>query len=321
MRTRLILSVGIALAAGAMNLRADIADSILAVVNDTPITQQQVEHEIGDGVEVLRNKYENQPDIFVKRLMDLREQGSEALIVREVILQDFKQNIKIPESILEEVVQDEIKRRFNGNNVELTKRLEAEGITREQYKKTIKERFIVSAMRDKFVPEPIISPKKVENFYMAHRSDFKLEDQIRMRMIVLNKKSGDTADQTEQTRKRAGEILLQLKGGAAFAELARSYSEGSTARDGGDTGWEDSSVVNKVLLEDVNKLKPGEYSGVVEATDAFYLLLLEDRHPAHYKPLGEVREVIERTLAAQETDRLAKQWVDRLKAKTFVNRR
>ena len=320
MRTRFILPVGLVLVASALGLRAETVDGITAVVNDTPITQQQVEHLVMGDEERLFEQFKNQPAVFNRKVTDLRQDGSEALIVREVILQDFKQNIKIPEAILDEIVMDELKKQFNGDNVELTKQLEQQGLTREQYKQQIRSRFIISVMREKFVPEPIISPRKVEDFYMAHRADFRLEDQVRMRMIILNKKLADTPEQIEQTRKRAGEIHSQLKGGAVFTELARSYSEGSTAQDGGDTGWEDVSVVNQVLQTDLNKLKAGEYSGVIEAPDAFYLLFLEDRKAAHFKPLNDVRVQIEKTLSAQEIKRLTDKWVDRLKAKTFVIR-
>jgi parvulin-like peptidyl-prolyl isomerase len=77
-------------------------------------------------------------------------------------------------------------------------------------------------------------------------------------------------------------------------------------------------VVNDTLAPELKKLKPGEHSGVIEAPEGFYILLLEDRHAAHFKPLNDVRGQIERTLANQETKRLQAQWVERLKRKTFV---
>jgi parvulin-like peptidyl-prolyl isomerase len=65
-------------------------------------------------------------------------------------------------------------------------------------------------------------------------------------------------------------------------------------------------------------LKPGEKSGVIETPEACYLMLVEDKRPEHIKPLNEVRDDIEKTLLAQEGNRLQKQWIDRLKKKTFV---
>jgi parvulin-like peptidyl-prolyl isomerase len=298
--------------------QTELADSIRAVVGDTPITQQQIEQLIEGNARSLYERYGNQPDLFNKKAAALQEDGSDILIRAQVVIQEFKKNIKVPESIIDEYVNDEIKRRTHGDNVELTKELERQGITREQFKKQIREQFIVSAMREKFISDPIISPKKVENYYIAHRNDFKLEDQVRMRMIVLGKNSADAPELTEKTRQRALELLLQLKGGASFADLARTYSEGSSAKEGGDTGWEDASVVNKLLAAELEKLKPGEYSTVIDAPDAYYLVMLQDRHPAHFKPLNEVRQQIERTLDSEERARREKEWIDRLREKTFI---
>ena len=294
---------------------AVLADSLQAVVNDIPITQQEVERFVGPDEQFLYDRYAlSQPELFKRKVTALRENGCEFLITREVILHDFKTSIKVPESIIEEVVQERLKEQYP-DRIALIKQLQLEGTTLDQKKQKIRDQFIVEQMRYKFIPEPIISPRKLENYYMEHRNDFKIEDQVKMRMIVINK---TTPDELEKIRKRVEEILSQLKGGAVFEELARSYSEGSLRQDGGETGWEDFSVVNKVLVDDLNKLKPGEHSGVIETPDGYYLLLLEDRHPAHFRPLNEVRVQIEKNLSAQETDRLAKQWIERLKKKTFV---
>jgi hypothetical protein len=50
----------------------------------------------------------------------------------------------------------------------------------------------------------------------------------------------------------------------------------------------------------------------------FYIMLVEDKRPTHYKSVNEVRDQIEKDLLTQEQTRLEKQWIDRLKKKTFV---
>lgn len=321
MRSRFILVLGMimtALALHAATEPTELADSIRAVVADTPITQQQVEQFVDEDQRALADRYANQPDIYYKRMAALEESASELLIQRQVILQEFKAKIKVPESLIDSYVQDKIKERFGGDNVELTKYLERLGISLEEYKRRVREQFIVGAMQEKFVPEPIISPKKVEDYYLAHKNDFKVEDQVHMRMIVLNKSAVDSTNQVQETQERAKEILVQLKGGASFSDLARTYSEGSSSREGGDRGWEDASALNKMLIAELDKLKPGQYSGVIETPTAYYLVQLEERHPAHFKQLSEVRDQIERTLDSQERERLAKQWISRLEAGTFI---
>jgi peptidyl-prolyl cis-trans isomerase SurA len=315
MRYSIATFLSVALAGSCLAARAaDVADSLQAVVNEVPITQQAVERISGSEERYLYQQYSSQPEMLNKRVISLRENAAEYLINREVILHDFKTSIKVPDSIIEDIVNEKIKAKYP-DNIALTKQLQSEGTTLEQLRQQFRDQFIVEQMRLKFVPEPIISPRKIEEYYSGHLNDFKLEDQIKMRMIFLKRNS---EDETPATRKRAEEILSQVKGGAAFDELARTYSEGSLRQDGGETGWEDVSVVNKTLVAALDKLKPGQSSDVIEAPEGFYILLLEDRHTAHFKPLSEVRVQIEHVLSDQETERQSKQWMERLRKKTFV---
>jgi parvulin-like peptidyl-prolyl isomerase len=197
----------------------------------------------------------------------------------------------------------------------LTKQLQKEGMTFEQFRKQIRDELIYNEMYRKYVPETIISPHKIEVYYQEHQADFKVADEIKTRIIVLNKPSADTEG---TTKKRALEIVSQLKNGASFAQMASVYSEGSTRSQGGDAGWQETSVVLQPIAEAVAKIKPGEYTDVIETPTACFLVLLEDRRPAHVKPLREVQEDIEKTLRSQENARLYKQWIDRITKKTFV---
>jgi hypothetical protein len=47
-------------------------------------------------------------------------------------------------------------------------------------------------------------------------------------------------------------------------------------------------------------------------------MMVEDKRPAHLKPLGEVREQIEKDLILEERNRLEKQWIEKLKKKTYI---
>jgi len=133
-------------------------------------------------------------------------------------------------------------------------------------------------------------------------------------MIVLNKTSPDDTNAVQFAR----EIQAKLKDGAAFADLARIYSQGSQQHQGGDWGWIERSVLRKDLADAAFALAPGQTSDAIDAPDAVYLMHVEDKRPAHAKPLADVRNDIEKTLRTQMQAQLQKQWIDGLKKKTFI---
>ncbi len=303
--------------AGALPAMAELANGIKGVVDDSVVTYEEVHSLTAQTADVLVRQYRSEPSTLEKKMNDLLEENLEKLMERQLILHEFKTaGYNLPESVIDELVQERIRTDF-GDRATLTKTLEARGMTYEKFRQQVRERFIVEQLRLKNISSEkiIISPHKIETYYKAHQDDFKVEDEVKLRMIVLNKTSEESAP---QVRKLAEEILAKLKEGASFSEMASIYSQGSQRKEGGDWGWVERSVLRKELAEAAFCLKKGERSGVVENSESCYLMLVEDVRPAHSKPLAEVRESIEKNLLLEERNRLEKQWIERLRKKTFV---
>jgi len=295
-------------------LRADLVDGIVAIVNDTAITRGQLYDFTQPAVEALRRQYAGQPDVFQQKLTEMLNDGLEQLVERQLILHDFDtEGYKLPDSVVDALVQDRIREHF-GDRATLTKTLQAQGMTFEQFRKDVRDQFIVAQLRNKNISQAIIiSPYKVENYYLTHQDDFKVEDEIKLRMIVLNKNSSDDTN----TLSLAHDIETKIKEGATFQEMASVYSQGSQQHQGGDWGWVERSVLRKELADVAFTLKPGQVSDVIETPESDYIMLVEQIRPAHVRPLGEIRDDIEKNLRIQEQARLEKQWIDSLKKKTF----
>jgi len=296
-------------------LRAELADGVKAIVDNTVITYGQVEEFTAPAVEALRRQYAEQPEVFQQKLAEALDNSLEILVERQLILHEFEAKYtKLPDSVVDELVQDQIREQF-GDRVTAMKSLQAQGMTYEQFREDIRDRYIESELRRQNIARQIvISPYKVETYYLAHQDDFKVEDEIKLRMIVLNKTSGDDTN----TPGLAREILSQIKGGATFQQMASVYSQGSQQKQGGDWGWVGRSVLRKELAEVAFALKPGQVSDVVETPEACYLMLVEQTRPAHVRPLSEIREEIDKSLRTQEQARVQKQWIDSLKKNTFI---
>jgi len=309
-----LMAIVAAVSGAALPLRAQVTDGIKAVVNDAVITYSQVQTFIAPAVSALQLQYSGQPQLLQQKVNDLLRDGLEQLVERQLILRDFDvEGYHLPDSYVDQMVEERIRDRY-GNRVTLMKTLQAEGTTLDQWRKEIREQYIVSALRSKNISQEIvISPYAVETYYLAHTNDFKMEDQIKLRMIVLNKPSPDDTNIV----KRAAEILAKIREGTKFEEMTM-YSEGSQQHQQGDWGWVKRSELRKDLAEAAFALKPGQVSDPIDTPDAVYLALVEQARPAHIRPLNEVRGDIEKALRANDQARLEKQWIDSLKEKTFI---
>jgi peptidyl-prolyl cis-trans isomerase SurA len=309
-----------ALLAAGFGIRAEPINGIKAVVHDSSVTHWEVGERMIPAITQLRSQYAAQPDVLRKKLEEAERDNLDHLVENQLILHEFK-GFNVPETILDKDVDkrvdDIIRERYYGDRMRLIKSLQAEGITFEKFRQNIRDQFIEVALRQKNVSsEIIISPHKVESYYLAHREDYKIEDEVKFRMIVLTNSVDADAP---PARKLAEELLSKLNEGANFADLAEIYSQGSR-KEKGDSDWMQQKVLRKELAEAASSLKVGEHSGVIETHDppAYYLMYMEDKRPAHYKSLGEVRDEIEKNLVLEEKSRLEKQWIAKLRKKTFV---
>ena len=317
----LFRSIGLGLLLGCLPLlhaRAELVDYINAVVHTSVITRGEVESDVLLLLNEYKRLYGRQPEVFDQKIEEALRDSLNRSIEHHLMLRDFEASgYNLPESIIDEMVQDEIKKNY-GDRTTLTKTLQARGITYEKWRQGVRERFLVRQLQLKNVySETIISPYKIELYYNAHKAEYKVEDQVKLRMIVLNK---DTAEASQTAPALAGEILAKLKAGAAFSEMASVYSQGAQRSEGGAWGWADRTKLRSELADVAFKLKPGEISDVIDTPQALFIMLVEDQRTAHHKPVAEVREEIENILLKQERDRLHAKYIEKLKKKTFIRK-
>lgn len=318
MDTIRLLLLALLLVAGSPRAGAapELVNGIVAIVNDTVITEKEARQFIEPAIIALERQPGLSRQSYNERAMEIYRDGLNQLIERQLTLDDFKAaGYSFPESIIEDFVQERIRERY-GDRVKLIKTLEAQNMTYEQFRTDIRDQFVIEQMNLKNVSSAvIISPFKIETYYKEHQDDFKLSDQVRLRMIELRKRDGGDP---EAVRRLAREIEAKLAAGAKFAEMASVYSDGTQKSEGGDLGWRERSILRKEFVDATANLKTGQRTGVIDLPDACILLQVEEVKAAQVRPLNEVRDEIEKTLLNQERARLQKKYVERLKKKSFV---
>jgi peptidyl-prolyl cis-trans isomerase D len=156
-----------------------------------------------------------------------------------------------------------------------------------------------------------VSDQELQAYYDRHRDEFRSPDQVNVRQILIKTPLPGTdgkvdAKAVDEARKKADDVLKQLKGGAKFEELAKKYSEDPSASNGGSIGWINHGgfpvpEVDKAAFS----LPKGGTSDVINAGYAFVILRIDDKQTAHVKTLSEVKGQIEPGIKQQKATQAA----------------
>jgi len=147
---------------------------------------------------------------------------------------------------------------------------------RDFYIKSIKEEKLKQQVIDKEIKSKInITEAEISEYYNEHKSEFPTRpemDQIGMlvRTIEPGKKT------IQEKLKKIKKIKRLIESGEDFAELAKKYSEGPSAANGGDLGYFEKGMMVKPFEDAAFKLKKGEVSDVVRTRFGFHLIKVDD---------------------------------------------
>ena len=168
----------------------------------------------------------------------------------------------------------------------------------------------------KIQAETTVSREELQTYYDQHRDDYRVPEQVNVRQILIKTPlpgSDGKVDPkgVEEARKKAEDVLKQLKAGANFEDLAKKSSEDPSAKSGGSVGWIQRG---RFPSPDVEKaafsLSKGGASDVINAGYAFVILRVDDKQAAHVKTLDEGKDGIEPLLKQEKAARAAASQAD-----------
>ncbi len=159
--------------------------------------------------------------------------------------------------------------------------------------------------------EAQVSQQDLQAYYDQHRDEFRAPEQVNVRQVLIKTPLPGTDGKVDQkgvddARKKADDVLKQVKAGVKFEDLAKKYSEDPSSKDGGSVGWIKRGgfpvpEVDKAAFS----LAKGGTSDVINAGYAFVILRVEDKQDAHMKTISEVKDQIEPILKEQKAQQAA----------------
>jgi peptidyl-prolyl cis-trans isomerase D len=163
----------------------------------------------------------------------------------------------------------------------------------------------------KLESEAKVTQQDLQSYYDQHRDEYRVPEQVNVRHILIKTPlpgADGKVDQkgVEEARKKAQDILKQLKAGGNFAELAKKDSEDTaSAKDGGSLGWIQRGRTVPEFEKVAFSLPKGQTSDLVQSSYGFHIIQVEDKQDAHLKTLDEVKAQIEPILKQQKATQAA----------------
>jgi peptidyl-prolyl cis-trans isomerase SurA len=290
-------------------------DGVAGFVNTYPVT-------VGDvlvAMEPIKRQLERRiaDNTFTQQVQRLWRDTLEGLIDQRLIINTYeKMGAKLPERIVQQKIEDIVRQSFGGDWNKLLAELNREHLSFEQWKTRLREQMIVANMRAMFVERSVVvSPSYLQTKYSSIAEKLSKSEQVKIRMIELH------PDQSElgSIQKRIDEIMAKLASGEDFSNVARAYSDGTRAKDGGDWGWIEISDLAPELVTVISALKPNEISKPVRIGNSFFIVKLENRRKEQELPsLSEIKQRVEKEARAELVLKRYQDWITALRAQAYI---
>ena len=203
--------------------------------------------------------------------------------------QDFKNQVKVDE----EAVRDY----FDKN--------------RENYRLADKRNILyVRFVPQDYLAEVEVTDQEIEEFYQLHQDDYREPKKVHARHILFRISENAKTAEIQEILDRAKKVLDLARKGDNFAELARKYSDDSTASKGGDLGYFKSGDMVKPFADSAFSLNKGEISDLVRTRFGVHIIKVEDIKEEAVKPLAAVKESVRQSLKEERSREIALQRAD-----------
>jgi peptidyl-prolyl cis-trans isomerase D len=141
-----------------------------------------------------------------------------------------------------------------------------------------------------------VPPGDVERYYRQNIEQYSSPEQVRASHILFKTEGKDEAE----VRRKAEEVLKQVKAGGDFGALARKFSEDEgSAKQDGDLDYFGRGRMVKEFEDVAFSLAPGSVSDLVKSQFGFHIIKVVDKKPASTRPFEEVKAQITDQLAAE----------------------
>jgi peptidyl-prolyl cis-trans isomerase SurA len=311
----LTVCVIVAVALSCATARTETVDRIVANVNGEIILYSELQEEVK-----LLEKQTPSMDLSDPAKRSATEHDILNQLIRQKLTDAEIDRLKVTVTSPEvDATVAQIAEQNHATMAQLEQKLKASGLTMEKFRTQIKKNLERNRLMERVLTSKIlITDQQVEAYLNGEKGDSAITSQkVRLGLILLP--ISDKSAKPAEVEKTGHEILDKLKSGADFGNMAKQYSKGPAANDGGDIGYMTADEIAPYIAEGIKNLKKGEISGLVRGPGGFYILKIIDFDVKKMnKSDPAAREKVRKFLFEREANQKFEEWVHDLESKAFI---
>ena len=200
---------------------------------------------------------------------------------------------------------------------ELEVALKQRGTTLQQ----VKDNFSAEQLAQQAVMHHVGKAKPIERaelaaYYETHATEFANLTKVKWEQIQI---SFDEKRPLDEARRLMNAAMAELNGETPFADVAKMYSDGPTAKSGGQRDWMTSgNLVDTKLEAALFEMPIGELSPIHEGPSDLHIVRVIERQPESTTSFDDVQDTIRTTLEQARRTQQFKELIDELFSKAKI---
>ena len=313
------------------SLAADqVIEEIVARVNNDVITRSEFERSREQLAQEIR-----QNGIDPSKAADGEKNVLRDLIDRQLLLQKGKDlNINGETEMVKEL--DATRKKMGLETMEdLEKAAVAQGVSFEDYKQNLRESIVTQQVISREVGSKIqILPDDVKKFYEEHKKDMEQPETVRLSEILISpvpppppSKDGKepppqpdpTPEQLAAAEQKAKAASDEIKKGTKFEDVAKKYSSGPTADQGGDIGTFKRGTLAKSLEDTTFAMKTDQVTDPIRTKQGFVILKVTQHQQAGVPALKDVENDIQQQIYLDRLQPELRKYLTKLREEAYID--
>jgi peptidyl-prolyl cis-trans isomerase SurA len=239
---------------------------------------------------------------------------------------------------------------------ELEKAATAQGISYEDFKQNMRNQIITQKVIGEEVGSHLsIGKDQEQQFYDQHKNEMEQPESIKLSEILIaplkptdkttagapvnpadasaaggdNSKSPDAAAEAAKQAEeaaaltvaeaKAADVLKQIRAGASFEDVAKKYSDGPSASQGGDLGVFKRGALAKELEDKTFALKAGDVTDVIRTKQGYVILKVTGHQMEGIPPMKDVEPRIMDALYMEKLQPALRAYLTKLREDAYID--